>query len=46
MKRILKGVRLSNGRSYMWVYDRATNEMVKIDFTNLGMKFFSKENAN
>ena len=30
----------------MWVLDKATNKMVKIDYTNLGLKFFSKENVN
>ncbi len=46
VKEILKGVRLSNGKTYMWVLDKATNQMVKVDYTKLGIKFFSKENSN
>ena len=48
MKRkwILKGVRLPSGKSHIWVLDRATNKLVKVDYTDLGLKFFSKENAN
>ena len=45
MKIILKGVRFSNGKTFMWVLDKATNKMVKVDYTDLGLKFFSKENA-
>ena len=46
LKSILKGVRLSNGRTHMWVLDKATDRMVKIDYTDLGLNFFSKRNAN
>ena len=46
LKTILKGVRMSNGTTYMWVLDKATDKMVKIDYTDLGLKFFSKDNAN
>ena len=46
MKTILKGVRLSDGQTYVWVLDKATNKMVKVDYTDLGLNFFSKENAN
>ena len=46
LKTILKGVRMSNGKTYMWVLDKATDKMVKIDYTDLGLKFFSKDNAN
>ena len=45
-KWILKGVRWSAGSTSMWVLDKATNKMVKVDYTDLGLKFFSKENAN
>ena len=45
-KWILKGVRLSNGQTYVWVLDKATQKMVKVDYTDLGLNFFSKENAN
>ena len=45
-KWILKGVRLSSGKTHMWVLDRATNKMVKVDYTDLGIKFFSSQNAN
>ena len=46
MKTILKGVRFSSGKTFMWVLDKSTNKMVKVDYTDLGLKFFSKENAN
>lgn len=46
LRTILKGVRLSNGKTYMWVLDKSTNKMIKVDYTDLGMKFFSKNNAN
>ena len=46
MKLILKGVRLKSGLTYMWVLDLSTNKMIKVDYTKLGMDFFSKENAN
>ena len=48
MKRkwILKGVRLPSGKSHIWVLDRETNKMVKVDYTDLGIDFFSKQNAN
>ena len=46
LKTILKGVRMSNGTTYMWVLDKATDKMVKVDYTNLGIDFFSKGNAN
>ncbi len=46
LRTILKGVRLSNGKTYMWVLDEATNKMVKIDYTDLGLEFFSKQNVN
>ena len=46
LKTILKGVRMSNGTTYMWVLDKATDKMVKVDYTDLGMSFFSKRNAN
>ena len=46
LKTILKGVRVSNGKTYMWVLDKATDKMVKIDYTDLGLEFFSKQNAN
>ena len=45
-KWILKGVRFSDGKTHMWVLDKSTKKMVKVDYTDLGMKFFSKENAN
>ena len=46
MKRkwILKGVRYG-GETHLWVLDKSTNKMVKVD-TDLGLKFFSKENTN
>ena len=46
MKLILKGIRLKGGLTYMWVLDKSTNKMVKVDYTDLGLKFFSKDNAN
>ena len=46
LKTILKGVRVSNGKTYMWVLDKAIDKMVKIDYTDLGLEFFSKQNAN
>ena len=45
-REILKGVRFKNGTTWMWVLDKATNKMVKVDYTKLGLKFFSRENAN
>ena len=45
-KWILKGIRWGNGTSDMWVLDKSTNKMVKVDFTKLGIEFFSKQNAN
>ena len=45
-KWILKGVRLADGKPHMWVLDKSTNKMVKVDYTELGLKCFSKENAN
>ncbi len=30
----------------MWVLDLSTNKMIKVDYTKMGMNFFSKENAN
>ncbi len=46
MKLILKGVRLKSGLTYMWVLDLSTNKMIKVDYTKMGINFFSKENAN
>ena len=46
MKLILKGIRLKGGLTYMWVLDKSTNKMVKVDYTDLGLEFFSKQNAN
>ena len=48
MKRkwILKGVRFGGGETHIWVLDKSTNKMVKVDYTDLGLNFFSKENAN
>ena len=46
LKTIMKGVRLSNGESHIWVFDKAISKMVKVDYTDLGMSFFSKRNAN
>ena len=45
-KWILKGVRLKGGKTHMWVLDRSTNKMIKVDYTDLGLEFFSKQNAN
>ena len=45
-KWILKGVRLSDGKSHIWVLDKSTNKMVKVDYTDLGMDFFSRQNAS
>lgn len=46
LKTILKGVSMSNGTTYMWELDKATDRMVKVDYTKLRLKFFSKDNAN
>ena len=46
LKTILKGVRMSNGRTYMWVLDKATDKMIKVNYTDLGIDFFSKNNTN
>ncbi len=43
---ILKGVRLSNGKTHLWVLDKSNNQMVKVDYTELGLDFFSKSNTN
>jgi len=47
MKRkwIFKGVRYG-GENHIWVLDKSTDKMVKVDYTDLGLKFFSKENSN
>ena len=45
-KSILKGVRLSDGKCHLWVLDKATDKMVKVNYTDLGIDFFSKQNAN
>ena len=45
-KWILKGVRWSYGTTSMWVLDRTTNKMVRVDYTDLGIDFFSKNNTN